>query len=601
MVDLGAVHGKILRVNLNNKEIKVEEVPEEIYLNFLGGRGAGAKYLYDEVGAEVDPLSPENKLIFFNGPMIGTMAPGSNKIAVNFKSPATNGYSTSLCGGFFGPELKFAGYDGLIIEGKAEKPVYLWIENDRVELRDASSYWGREIPFTIDTIKNELGFDEGIHVAAIGPAGENLNVMACITADRHREFGRGGAGAVMGSKNLKAVAVRGTKDVPCKNAVKVAKFTQSLYQKFKENPAARARRSYGTPEMVYGINHLGFWSTKNFTEGEFSGAEKLLGPAMREQVVVGDVSCYACPISCGKISCYNSERYGRILIEGPEFETIGLLGANCGVDDWEYILKATQICDYNGMDTMAAGVAVSLAMECFEKGIITKEDTDGIELKFGNGEALVAVLQKIVRREGIGDILAQGVKIAAEKFGAPELAVHSKGLPFATYDPRGCKGMAITYATSPKGAHHMISPTMGAEIAGDRFAETGKGKLVRDVQIQMALVDSLGFCSSMRFVLNVDIQLELLNIALGTELTKEQFLSIGERILNVERQYNVRCGMDRQDDTLPKRFLDEPMTAGLSKGQTINLDLLLDEFYQLMGWDKDGKPEADKLAELKIS
>ena len=249
---------------------------------------------------------------------------------------------------------------------------------------------------------------------------------------------------------------------------------------------------------------------------------------------------------------------------------------------------------------MAAGTAVSLAMECFEKGIITTEDTQGIDLKFGNGKALVAVLEKMAKREGIGDILAEGVKVAAEKFGAPELAVHSKGLPFATYDPRGCKGMALTYATSPKGAHHMISPTMGAEIAGNRFADQGKAKLVRDVQIQMALVDSLGFCSSMRFVLNVDIQLELLNLALGTELTKEEFLTIGERILNLERQYNVRCGMTRKDDTLPKRFLEEPMTEGLSKGQTCNLDLMLDEYYEVMGWDKEGKPGEAKLTALHI-
>lgn len=602
MVNIKGVNGKLLRVDLENKKTAVEEIPEEIYTKYLGGRGAGARYLSDEVSPDTEPFSKENKLIFFTGTMTSTMAPGNNKTCVTFKSPATNGYAFSLVGGHLGPELKFAGYDALIVEGKADKPVYLWIENDDVKIKDAEGFWGEDIPTTGEGLKKELGGDENIRVACIGEAGENLNVMACITSERHREFGRPGSGAVMGSKNLKAIAVRGTKDISPAKAPKMAKYVEELHKEFKTNPKADVRKNYGTPEMVHGINKMGFWSTRNFTEGEFEEAAGLEGPAMREQIVVEDTSCYACPIGCGKVSCIKSEKYGTVHIEGPEFETIGLVGANCGVGDWEYLLKATEVCDYNGMDTMSTGATVAMAMECYEKGIITEKDTDGIDLRFGNGEALVEVLKKTAKREGIGDILAKGVKAAAEEFGAEELAVHSKGVPFATYDPRGCKGMAVTYATSPKGAHHMVSPTMGGEIGGGtRLEDEGKAGLVRDTQIQMAVVDSLGYCATMRPVMKVNHQYDLYKLNTGVEdMTQEEFYQVGERILNLERMYNNSCGMTRKDDSIPKRFKEEGMKEGASKGETINLDKMLDEFYAEMNWTKDGEPTDEKLQELGL-
>lgn len=592
--------GKLLRVNLSSKEISQESIPFHVYRDYLGGRGAGAYYLLKELAKGVDPLGEDNKLIFFTGPVIGTLAPGSNKVSVTFKSPLTNTYSMSLCGGFWGPELKFAGYDALIIEGKSEKPVCLWIDNGEVSLKAAGHLWGQLIPKASDEVKRELGDDDTIRVACIGPAGEKLNKMACITADRHREFGRGGAGAVMGSKNLKAIAVRGTGEIQMLQKGKMASLVKTLYQEFKGHPKVNARTKYGTVEMLDGINNLGFWSTRNFSQGYFEGGEKLVGPKMRDDIVVSDASCYACPIGCGK----NARVYykgSRVHLEGPEFETVGLLGANCGVDDWESILKATEICDYYGMDTMAVGATISFAMECFEKGIIGLKDTDNIELKFGNGDALVSLAEKIATRDGFGDLLAEGVKIASEKLNAQDYAMHSKGLPLATYDPRGCKGMALTYATSPKGAHHMISPTMGAEIPGDRFAEEGKAGLVKDTQIQMALVDSLGFCSTMRFILSVDKQQQLLEFGSGLEVSKEDMLKIGERILNIERLFNIREGFNRKDDTLPNRFLKEVIKEGLSAGHSINLEKMLDEYYGKMGWDINGIPEESKLAELDIS
>lgn len=600
MAEIGAVQGQILRVNLSTGKVSREAVPEEVYKKYLGGRGAGAYYLYRELAPGTDPLGEENKLIFFNGPMAGTMAPGANKINVSFKSPLTYTYSFSLCGGHFGPELKFAGYDGLIIEGKAKEPVYLFIENEEVVLKSAKSLWSQTIPQTNKLLKSELGGDHSLKVACIGPAGEKLNRMACITADWYREFGRGGGGAVMGSKNLKAIVVRGTKDVKAASPSKLANYVKELYKEFKAHPKVYARRWYGTVEMLEGINKLGFWSTKNFSEGYFAPGEKMTGPQMREQVIVGDCSCYACPIACGKISEITSPRYGRFLLEGPEFETVGLLGPNCGIGDWEIIIKVTQILDHNGIDTISAGAAFSFAMEAFAKGIITEKDTDGLRLDFGHGEALIALAEKMVEREGLGDLLAEGVKAASEKLGAPQLAIHSKGLPPATYDPRGCKGMALTYATSPKGAHHMISPTMGAEIAGDRFAEKGKAGMVRDIQLQMALVDSLGYCSTMRFVYTMDKQVDLFKLATGLNYSKEELLLAGERIFNLERLFNVREGFSRKDDTLPRRFLEEALPEGPSQGQTIDLPSMLDEYYQVMGWSKDGIPKEETLQRLGL-
>lgn len=600
VVDVGAVQGKILRVNLTDGQITKETVPGEVYTKYLGGRGAGAYYLNKEVAPGTDPLGEDNKIIFFNGPMAGTMAPGNGKINVTFKSPLTNTYYYSLCGGHFGAELKFAGFDGIIIEGNASKPVYLFIHNDEAELKDAQALWGKTIPETNKILKEELGGDHSLKIACIGPGGEKLNRMACITAELYREFGRGGGGAVMGAKNLKAIVVRGTQDVNVASPGKLANYVKELYKEFKAHPKVYARRWYGSVEMLEGINKLGFWSTKNFSEGYFAPGEEMVGPKMREKIVVGDGSCYSCPIACGKISQVNSAKYGKILIEGPEFETVGLLGPNCGISDWETILKATQILDHNGIDTISAGAVLSFAMEAFEKGIITEKDTDGIDLRFGNGDGLIAMLEKMVKREGLGDLLAEGVKLASEKLGAPELAVHSKGAAPATYDPRGCKGMALTYATSSKGAHHMYSPTMGVELAGDRFAEKGKANLVRDIQMQMAVVDSLGYCSTMRFVYTVDKQVDLFNLATGLNYSKQELLEVGERILNLERLFNVREGFSRKDDTLPKRFLEEAMKEGPSQGQTIDLQSMLDEYYQAMGWSEDGIPREETIKRLGL-
>lgn len=600
---LKGLAGKILRVNLTSGSITKEPTPDDVFAGYIGARGVGAYLLLKELKAHTDPLGPDNKLIFLTGPVEGTLAPGANKITVTFRSPLTGTYSFSLCGGHLAPEVKFAGYDGIIIEGRADRPVYLWIDDDRVSLKDASHLWGKLTHATEDAIRAELK-DDAIRVACIGPAGEKLSRFACIQSDYHREFGRGGAGAVMGAKNLKAIAVRGTGSVEVADPEALEALTEKVYGILAANLKARARRYYGTPEMVDGTNGLGYWGTRNFSTGYFEAGEKLNAASMKEKIFVGSLSCYACPIACGKVSFIRSGPYAGTMIEGPEFESTGLLGANCGVSDLEALVKAVEICDIYGLDTMSAGAVASLAMECYEKGIITKEDTDGLELNFGNGEALVALMEKIARREGIGDLFAEGAKRAAEKLGVPELAMQVKGQEFATYEPRGCKGMGLTYAISPKGAHHMIAPTMGPETAGDaskRFAYKGKAALVRETQFLMAVVDSLSLCSSMRFALGLKEQIDLYCAVTGLALDEAGAMLIGEKITNLERLFNLREGFDRKDDYLPSRMLKEKMPTGPSQGHLVELDPMLDEYYDLMGWDHEGRPTENRLAELGLA
>ncbi|HSV95372.1 MAG TPA: aldehyde ferredoxin oxidoreductase family protein [Spirochaetota bacterium] len=599
--DIRDLFGAILRVNLASGVVSREKLSEDAVRRFLGGRGMGAWYLYNEVGPDVDPLGPDNKLIFMNGPLVGTLLPAGNKVNLTFKSPLSTSYSYSLCGGHWGPELRFAGYTGLIIEGKAESPAYLWIDDDAIELRSATGLWGKTIPETESRLREDLGGDELLQIACIGPAGEKLNKMACITAGWYREFGRGGCGAVMGSKNLKAIAVRGTGHVGFHNPAGVMALSENITAALKAHPKIIDRRKYGTPELLKTINDNGLLCTRNFAETFFTEGHRLEGPRMREDIVFGDASCFACPVGCGKRSYVKTADGFGMLLEGPEFETIALLGSNCGVADWASLVEATLVCDTYGMDTMNAGGCVSLAMECFEKGIITLEDTDGIELRFGNGRALVAVLRLMAERKGIGDILAEGIKSASERFKAPELGMHSKGQALAAYDPRGCKGMALTYATSPKGAHHMIATTMGPEIAGGtRLSYENKGALQKEHQLTMCAVDSLGICSTVRGGFGMGDQAKAFGLVTGIGLDIDGLKLAAERIINLERMYNARLGFSRKDDTLPDRILKTPVPSGPSAGETVDLERMLDEYYGLMGWSRDGIPTREKLVELGI-
>ncbi len=594
--------GKLLRINLTTEECREEEIAPEQWESFIGGRGLGAYYLTKEVPPNVGPLSPENKLIFMNGPLAGTLIPGNNKICVTFKSPLTNTYSNSLCGGHWGPELKFAGFDGLIIEGKAKKPVYITIKNDKIEFKSAEKLWGKLIPESENLLRKELGDDKTIQIALIGPAGEKLVNYACITAGLYREFGRGGAGAVMGSKNLKGIAITGSTDVSVANPEEVFQLGKELIRDLKESRGGKVRREYGTMELVERVNNAGFWITRNFTEGYFEEGYKLEGKRMREEIIIGDSSCFGCPIGCGKRTYISTKNNEKLLMEGPEFETVGMLGSNCGISSWETLLKASKICDTYGFDTINAGACVSMVMEAFETGRLTLEDTDGIKMSFGNDEALLKTLEKIGRRDGLGDILAKGPAEASKVLKIEELAMHSKGQSFPVYDPRGAKGMALTYATSPKGAHHMLATTFGAELStGTRFEIEGKGSLERDHQFSMAIVDSIALCSTMRAGIPLDNLLKAYSTVTGIDHDITSFLKAAERIINLERMYNINLGLDRKHDTLPKRFLEETLPSGESKGQIVELDALLDDYYNVMGWNSNGVPTEEKLKELELT
>jgi aldehyde:ferredoxin oxidoreductase len=599
---VGGLTGTMLRVDLSRGEAKPVPTPRDLFERFLGARGVGAYVLFHELEPGTDPLGPDNKLIFLTGPPVGTMAPGANKVTVSFRSTLTGTYSFSLCGGHLAPELKFAGFDGLVVEGKSDKPVYLWIAGGTAALRDAGHLWGKLTHDTEDALRQELG-DPEIRVASIGPAGEKRVRYACIQADYHREFGRGGGGAVMGAKNLKAIAVRGTGAVKVADPEALARIAEQIDAQLAEHPKARLRRRFGTPEMVEGTNNFGFWATRNFATGYFENADRLTGPELRDKVYIGDNSCYACPIACGKVSPVTRGPFAGKAIEGAEFESIGLLGANCGVGDPEAILAATAICDAYGIDTMSAGASISLAMEAYEQGVLRPEDAGGLDLRFGNGEALVALTQQIAERVGLGDLLAEGSRRAAERLGVPHLAMHVKGQELATYEPRGVVGMGLSYAISPKGGHHMIAPTMGAEVAGDparRFIPDGKAPLVKQTQLVMTVVDSLAMCSSMRFVLGLESMLGLYRAVTGIELEEEEALLIAERINHIERLFNVREGLTRKDDTLPRRFLEEAMPTGPSQGNTVPLEQMLSEYYTLMGWDSNGVPLPERMRRLQL-
>ena len=595
------IAGRLLRVNLSKKTFVTEELPLEMFIEYIGGRGLSAYYLNKEVSPFCDPLGEENKLIFFNGPFAGTLVPGNNKINVAFKSPISNTYSYSLAGGHFGPELRYAGYDGIIIEGKSEEPVYLWIDDEKIEIRSAANVWGKDIKATDDLIRQELGADHNIHVACIGPAGENLVKYACITADVYREFGRGGCGTVMGSKGLKAIAVRGSKDVAVADPKGLMELTERAYAAAAQNAKAKIRRLHGTNELVEHINNAGFLATNNFSEGYAEASKIFEGASFRDSVVYTDAACFACPIACSKNCKTESDRFGNVQLEGPEFETLALLGTNCGLTNWEDVLKVSEVCDALGMDSMSAGGCIGLAMECFEKGILTVQDTDGLELNFGNGAAEAKLLEMIAYRQGIGAILAEGPVYAAEKWGVPDLAIHSKGMAFAAYDPRGAKGMALTYATSPKGAHHMVAPVFGGEMgAGTRFEEAGKENMVRGTQLNFAAVDSFGICATCQNGLPRPDQLAAFKLVTGYELTEAKMLFNAERIFNMERMFNVKNGFSRKEDTLPKRFTQETMSSGESKGQKVDLEPMLDAYYAVMGWDNNGIPTLETLAKLGL-
>ncbi len=602
--------GKLLRVDLTSGKISLEPMKEEWAEKYLGGAGIAARILYDELKPGIDPFSPENKTLIMTGPVNGTIIPTASRVGAYCKSPLTGSFFHGTAGGHFGAELKYAGYDGIIIEGKASVPVYLWIDDDLVELREASHLWGMGSYDVQHKLKEELGLEE-VCIASIGPAGELLNRFACITFEC-RVTGRGGTGAVWGSKNLKAVAVRGTGSVDVPDIARFKHFADELLKVFRNHPAtSQILPAYGTPVLVNANNSLGIFGSYNWQEELFEKAEGLSGETMKNTIVAKNKACFACPVRSSKFCIIKSEGEEDCLVEGPEYENIYSLGSCCGIDSIKAVARAERVCDEYGMDAIEAGVAIAFAMECFEKGILTLEDTDGVELRFGSEEVLFTMLHKIGKREGLGNLLAEGVKRVSEKVGhgSESFAMHSKGMTFAGHSARGMPGLGLGYATGPRGgSHHDGRPT--GERTGLVLRETFEGKAEYTARINHFSIytDSMIVCHLAESIWGpLDVSewcVKSVNVATGMQSSLDDAMKTAERIWNLMRAFMVREGFRRKDDTLPKRFLEEPIPKGPSKGMVLsreNLDKMLDEYYSFRGWDvKTGIPGPERLISLDL-
>jgi aldehyde:ferredoxin oxidoreductase len=598
-------HGKILRVDLSDRRVQVEPLDDSTALNFLGGRGYGGKILFDENPPKVDPFAPDNRLVFFTSPLIGTSTPCCAKSCVVTKSPLSGTILMSLAGGHFASEMKFTGYDGIVITGKAERPVYIVVNNQEVQIKDAHFIWGKD---TVETqeILLEILKDKKARIATIGPAGERLIRLASIISGRHA-FGRGGIGAVMGSKNLKAVVLRGSQRAKLFDEERFENVVKELRQRLRDAESVKYFTRYGTSGVLTLVNARGIFPTRNYQFGTFEGACKIDGQA-REAYVQKHSTCYRCPVGCTVLTVATDEPYKGIGSEGPEYETLWSFGGQCGNDNLSAIIRAEDLCDRYGLDTVSVGNTIGFAMECFEKGLISKKDSDGLDLRFGNHRAMVEMVRKIATREGFGNILSGGTLRASERIGgnSHKFAMQVKGSELSGYDPRGAMGQGLSYATSPRGGDHqkglILQEVFGAPPPVDRFAVEGKAELVKSAQEEMAFLDSLGVCNfqSRGAPLVPKDFAKAYIYATGAELNEQEVWMAGERIFNLERLFNLREGFSRKDDTLPERFLGEPLQEGPSAGHTVPLGRLLDDYYKTRGWDTKGCPTSDTLQRLGL-
>ncbi|MBS4021028.1 MAG: aldehyde ferredoxin oxidoreductase family protein [Dethiobacter sp.] len=595
-----AYAGNILRINLTTGSITKEELPVDEAKAFIGGRGLGGKMLAAEIPAGTDPLGPENKIFFITGPLTATSAPTSGRYMVVTKSPLNNVIASSNSGGYWGAELKFAGYDMVIVEGKAKEPVYISIRDEQVEIHPASKLWGKQTSEVVDELIAEFG-DPRARVLNIGPAGENLSPIAAVMNDRWRAAGRSGVGAVLGAKNLKAIIVRGSGKVQVAQPEKFKEVVSGVLKKIKENGVTgEGLPAYGTSILVNIINEHGMYPTNNFREGVFAGAEATSGETIAEKYLTKKDPCYRCPIACGRYCKVDDVEGG-----GPEYETVWAYGADCGVSDLPAIIKANKVCNEMGLDTISAGATIAAAMELFQCGYIKPEEVDGPELKWGSGEAIVEWTRKMGLGEGLGAKLAMGSASLCEAYGAPELSMTVKKLELPAYDPRGIMGHGLQYATANRGGCHVRGYMVSPEILGipeplDRFSIEGKAEWVKTYQDITAVIDSLGICLFTSFALGAQDYADLYNYATGENLSAEELLSCGDRIYNNERLFNLQEGYSASDDTLPKRMLAEPMPDGPSKGNVHPLDKMLPKYYVIRGWDGDGVPTTEKKEALGL-
>ncbi|MFX1513541.1 MAG: aldehyde ferredoxin oxidoreductase family protein [Promethearchaeota archaeon] len=610
--------GRILRINLTNGNITEEFPDEETIRKYLGGAGLATKYLIEEVPKGIDPLGADNKLIFLSGPLTGTRSPSTGRFSVVAKSPLTNLWGQANSAGFWGRHLKRSGFDGFIFEGISPKPVYLVTDECKVELRDAEHLWGKNTSETTKLIKEELG--EDFYVACIGPAGENLVKYAAIMNDVDepnwgRAAGRCGMGTVMGSKNLKAIACRGSQKI------EVAKDdyrdeARQRYDWVNQSLLKMTLEVYGTAAVLDMVNVQGGLPTRNWQTGVFPEPEKINGEAINDSILVKRKPCFACPIACGRVSEIKTGPYAS-KGEGPEYESIGAFGSMCGIDNLEAITYAHFLSNEYGLDTISAGGTIAFAMECYEKGLLTKEDTGGLELKFGDPDVMIELVHKIAKREGIGNLLAEGSRIVSEKLGkeSKRFAMHVKGLELPAYDSRAAKITGLAYATANRGGDHITAYIEGptflsmpflivddAEIEDILQENPKEARLVKEFEDAFGVFDAIGGCKFMGMVLTGEDWATLIAKLMGWEdFTEQEFRKTGERIYNLQRVYNIREGLTRADDTLPKRLLEDPLPEGPGEGHVVNLEPLLNAYYEYRGWDnKTGKPTFEKLQELGL-
>ncbi|MBR0568821.1 aldehyde ferredoxin oxidoreductase family protein [Azoarcus sp. L1K30] len=610
---------KVLRVDLTAGTCKEEPLNMQWAQDYLGSRGLATKYLVSEIDPKVDPLSADNKMIMATGPLTGTMASTGGRYTVVTKGPLTGAIACSNSGGFFGAEMKFAGWDMIIFEGKSPKPVYLFVENDKAELRDAGHLWGKSCWDTEETIKHELQ-DPLVRVSSIGVAGENQVLFACVVNDLHRAAGRSGVGAVMGSKNLKAVALRGTKGVSgIKDFRAFMKATTDAKKVLADNAVTgQGLPTYGTQVLMNVINEMGALPTRNHRDVQFEDAGKISAEAMAEKrpsdgksQLVTNAACFGCTIACGRISeidkghftVKNSPKYWGAS-GGLEYEAAWALGAANGVGDLEALQYANMICNEQGMDPISFGATVGAVMELYDMGVITK-DILGIEAPFGSAEALAKMVEMTAMGEGFGKEIGQGSKRLCTKFGHPELSMSVKGQEFPAYDSRGIQGMGLTYATSNRGACHLRSYTVASEVLGipvktDPLTTEGKPELVKAFQDATAVFDSAGICVFTSFAWTLaDVQPQL-DAACEGEWTMDKLNEVGERIWNMERMFNNAAGFTAKDDNLPPRLTTEPAKVGPAKGLVNGLATMLPEYYRIRGWTPEGEPTTETTARLGL-
>ncbi|MBP09128.1 MAG: aldehyde ferredoxin oxidoreductase [Acidiferrobacteraceae bacterium] len=611
--------GKILRVDLGAGSCASEPLNMEWAQAYMGQRGLATKYLIEETDPKVDPLSPENKMIFATGPLTGTIAPTSGRWSVVCKGPLTGAIACSNSGGFFGAELKNAGWDMIIFEGRSAGPVYLDISNDEAELKDASDLWGKSVWETETTLIQRRG-DNDARVASIGLAGENGVLYAAVVNDMDRAAGRSGVGAVMGSKNLKAVLVRGTVGVTVKDPMAMMKTSNSAKEILAENAVTgEGLPTHGTQVLMNVINEIGALPTRNGHEVQFEGAHNISAEAMAEPRdsdgqanLVSNHACFGCPISCARRSKIDPSHFTvkdkpgyQIVGGGLEYEAAWALGAATGVDDLDALTYANFVCNEQGLDPISLGSTLGAAMDLYAAGSISSSDTDGIELEFGNTEAFVAMVEATARGEGFGKEIGQGSKRMCDKYGHPEFSMTVKSQEFPAYDPRGIQGMGLTYATSNRGACHLRSYTVSSEILGipektDPLVTEGKAGLVKAFQDATAAVDSSGTCVFTTFALSGEDIAPMVAAACEGDWSVERFVEVGERIWNMERQYNIAAGFTGADDTLPERLLKDAAKSGSAEGAVNRLDEMLPEYYELRGWDVTGVPTAETLGRLGL-